>query len=76
MAMARLSELLNESDLVKFARYMPQASQCRRAMQAARDVVGLTSYRFKPEDEEMTDRQPGTTQAPPPPPVPNQGGAR
>src|SRR5690606_34577053 len=50
-AMAKLSELLDEADLVKFARLLPEASQCRRAMQAARDVVTLTNYRVKPDEE-------------------------
>jgi len=76
MAIARLSELLDESDLVKFARYMPEASQCRRAMQAARDVIGLTSYRFKPVDEEPTDRQVASSQPPLPPAASVHGGDR
>lgn len=49
-AMARLVELLNEGDMVKFARYMPEPSQCRRALQAGRDIVNFTRFRFLPED--------------------------
>lgn len=52
-AMARLVDVLNEADMVKFARFIPEPSQCRRAMQASRDVISFTRYRFNaPEEEE------------------------
>ena len=58
MALARLAELLGEADLVKFAQFMPEATQCRRSIQAGRDVIGLTKYRFVPQDE-LWRRMPG-----------------
>lgn len=63
-AMARLVELLNEGDMVKFARYIPEQSQCRRALQAGRDIVNFTRFRFLPEDPKadagMTGRPAGS----------------
>lgn len=50
-ALAKLTELLDEADLVKFARSMPEASHSRRALQNARDIVTLTKYRLEPDDE-------------------------
>ncbi len=68
-AMARLTELLDEADLVKFARFMPDAAHCRRALQHGRDIIGLTNYRFKTEEEvKGTSAKPQTPMGPPPPP--------
>jgi hypothetical protein len=55
LAMARLVELLDESDLVKFARLMPEPGRCRKALQSGREVVALTRYRFVEEDEKGPD---------------------
>jgi hypothetical protein len=66
-AMARLTELLDEADLVKFARLVPEASQCRRALQGGRDIVSFTRYRFLPEEEPSQRKAPGSP-APPAPP--------
>lgn len=77
-AVARLTELLDEADLVKFARFVPEVSRCRKALQSGRDIVALTRYRFEPvEDPAKTrdgSRAPGSPLPPPPPDtaVPNQ----
>lgn len=73
-AVARLTELLTEADLVKFARLVPEASQCRRAMQAGRDVVQLTRYRFVPEEEAAPQGSRPSNAGNPPPPPPLPGG--
>lgn len=50
-AIARLVEVINEADMVKFARYLPSAAQSRRSVQAAKDVVVYTRHRFVSESE-------------------------
>lgn len=61
-AVARLTELLDEADLVKFARYMPEAARGRRALEIGREIVKYTSYKFEPEPEE---KRSGAGQVPP-----------
>lgn len=50
-ALARLTELLDEADLVKFARMQPEPAECRRALESGKEIVKLTRYRFIPEDK-------------------------
>jgi hypothetical protein len=81
-AMARLVEVLTEADMVKFARFVPEQSQSRRAIQAARDVINFTRYRFEPDEDEQQTRgrkergaQPRPPKTgPPPPPMPQHVG--
>ncbi len=71
-AVARLSEMLDEADLVKFARLMPEVSRCRKALQSGRDVVMLTKYRFEPVEDPASNRRNARVGGPPsPPPVPS-----
>lgn len=75
IAMARLTDLLDEADLVKFARLMPDAAHCRRALQHGREVVSLTSYRFHPDEEQENSSKGNTNHSgsmPPPPPLPDR----
>lgn len=57
-AMARLAEVLHEADMVKFARVVPEASQCRKALQAGRDIVNFTRYRFQTDEDENRNAGP------------------
>src|SRR5690606_25545785 len=62
-ALAKLAELLDEADLVKFARMLPEPPQCRRALQNGKEIVSLTRYRLLPEDSasaqgKQEDREP------------------
>ncbi len=68
-AMARLVELLDEADLVKFARVIPEPARCRKAIQAGREIVQLTTYRFAPP-EEPDQNDAGSRRAGPRPPAP------
>lgn len=57
-AVARLVEVINEADMVKFARYLPSAAQSRRSVQAAKDVVTYTRHRFVTENDlEQPDKE-------------------
>lgn len=67
-AIARLAEFMDEADLVKFARFVPEASGCRKALQSGRDVVMLTRYRFEPDDE--NEKNTGRHRSTPPPSSP------
>lgn len=67
-AMARLVELLDESDLVKFARLMPDPPRCRKALEAGREVVNLTRYKFEPAEEVSMQPERNDTTVPPAPP--------
>lgn len=63
-AVAQLSGMLDEADLVKFARFVPDVSRCRKALNAGRDIVMLTRYRFEPVEEPL---KPGNKRMPQPP---------
>lgn len=65
----RIADLLNEADLVKFARHIPEAPACRRALEAGREIVLSTRHLLEPAPTEA-----GSTPRPPapPPPPPSQ----
>lgn len=46
--------LLTEADLVKFAKFLPEAAKCRHALERSREVVRLTRHRLEPEPEATT----------------------
>jgi hypothetical protein len=66
-ARVRIEALLNEADLVKFAKLIPEAPKCRQAMDKAREIVRLTRYKLEPEEPEKSG---STNPAPPAPPPP------
>jgi hypothetical protein len=66
--------LFDEADMVKFAKYLPEASKCRQAIDKSREIVRLTRYKLEPEPE-PADRRGSQGSAPAeqsPPPVPAQ----
>jgi hypothetical protein len=68
-ARARTKELLDEADLVKFAKFLPDPAQCRHAMEKAREIVRLTRYKLQPDPQPQ-----GSTPTAPPtlPPAPSR----
>ena len=52
-ARERTREVLDEADLVKFAKYLPEAPFCRHALERGRDIVKLTKHHLQqPEEDE------------------------
>lgn len=56
---SRVAELLNEADLVKFARHIPEAPACRRALERGRSVVESTVSYLQPVSSEEGTSPPG-----------------
>lgn len=75
-----MEHLLDEADLVKFARHVPEAHECRRSLERARQIVHETRHLLEPKPDAAeaakTDSTPPPPPAapppapPPPPPVP------
>lgn len=53
-AIDKITKLLNESDMVKFAKATPDITMSKRSMDAASEIVNLTSYKFDKSDNEIT----------------------
>lgn len=53
-----LAEVLEEADMVKFAKLRPDGSECRRSLERGRDLVRATSYLAHPEQPQQTSLQP------------------
>jgi hypothetical protein len=64
--------LFEEADMVKFAKYLPEPSKCRQAIERAREIVRLTRYKLDPEPEpaERRGSQGSAAGEVQPPPVP------
>jgi hypothetical protein len=71
-ARMRTKEMLDEADLVKFAKFIPDPAQSRHAIEKAREVIRLTRYKLQPEPEQQGS---GTSAPPPLPPAPPAGTA-
>ena len=56
-----LAGLLEEADLVKFARHTPEAVACRHALDTAREIVSLTRHHLAPSETEPVASQAATT---------------
>lgn len=53
-ARERIAEVLGEADLVKFAKYNPEAPLCRHSLEKGRDVVRQSSYLLQPATVEKS----------------------
>jgi len=54
---ADLTKLLEESDLVKFAKYVPEIAECRRSLDRARRIIRRTAPLLKPPEGENPRRE-------------------
>jgi hypothetical protein len=64
--LTRLDGLLEEADLVKFARATPDVSRCRTSLSRGREIVELLKYRFEPAKDENGAPEPDPGRPPKP----------